>query len=213
MSLKKIVVIRHAESQEDVDPNLNRILSDNQISITKNGRSQINVVSSRVLDIISKYKTIRIYSSSSNRAIQTASIIRFKFGMEDSEIITDSRIRNLNWGNTTLDNIEEIKKERYKAGVLHYQFPKGDHSPVFISNIGQFVQELLLMGEKNIFPEAVVIVTHGFALRIIAKFLLKISDYDFRWIKNPTNCYVADFSIDESGGVSIKEPLLIREPV
>ncbi len=67
------------------------------------------------------------------------------------------------------------------------------------------------MGKNENFLEAVVIVTHGFALRVIAKFLLNMSNDEFRWVRNPMNCHVADFSVDESGNISITESLPLRE--
>lgn len=68
-------------------------------------------------------------------------------------------------------------------------------------------------GTEDDSPELLVIVTHGFAMRIIAKALLQMSDADFRWIKNPPNCYIADFGINDSGAVKISEPLPTRKPV
>jgi len=76
MSLKKIIIIRHAESQEDVDPNLKGILKDSEISITENGISEINEVASEITKIISSFKTTTIYSSISNRASETSTILK-----------------------------------------------------------------------------------------------------------------------------------------
>ncbi len=212
MFLKRIVVLRHAESQEDIDPNLHNELSDEQISITPNGANQAQDLIARVLSIVSMYKSVGICSSPSNRVVQTASIIKAGLKGVCGDIIIEPRIRNLNWGNITPETVRGVEKERYRVGVLHFQFPEGDHSPTFVSKINQFVQELIQKGKTKDSPELLVIVTHGFALRIIAKALLQMSDADFRWIKNPPNCYIADFSISDSDVVSIREPLPAREP-
>ena len=129
-----------------------------------------------------------------------------------SKVIFEPRIRNLNWGSTTPFNVKEISQERYIAGVLHYQFPDGDHSPTFVSNIGRFVNNLLNSGKEKSFPEAIIIVTHGFSLRVIAKFLLNMSDEDFRWVRHPKNCFIANFDIDNLGIITIQKPLPKREP-
>jgi len=55
-------------------------------------------------------------------------------------------------------------------------------------------------------PECVIIFTHGFALRVIAKAFLHMSDEEFRYLSNPPNCYVATVNITKSG-IVLKEPL------
>jgi broad specificity phosphatase PhoE len=211
MSLRKIIIIRHAESQEDIDPNLNGILEDHEISITKKGISQIERITLEVMRIVSNFKNTTIYSSISNRAVETSVVLKNKLRLP--EVIFEPRIRNLNWGSTTPIDVKEIAQERYSAGVLYYQFPDGDHSPTFVSNIGKFVNDLLNSGKEKSFPEAIIIVTHGFSLRVITKFLLNMSDEDFRWVRHPKNCFIANFDIDDLGAISIQKPLPKREPI
>ena len=211
-TLKKIVVIRHAQSQEDINPNLNGELEDYQISITKEGKHQIDNIIDKIQIILSPFESVKVYSSPSNRALQTTSVICSQLDLDKSITTVEPRIRNLNWGNTTSINVKEIERERYKKGVLYYQFPGGDDSSIFIKNIGNFVNELLTVGKQKDFSNSVVIITHGFALRIIAKFLLKMSDDDFRWIKNPPNCYIANFQIDNFRNITIDKPLSCRSP-
>ena len=210
MKAKRIIVIRHAESEEDISPNLNGERIDKEISITRNGKIQARNTVRRVLERVCSYDSVRIYSSPSNRAVETAQIIESGLRWVKADLLIEPRIRNLNWGNTAPENIRHVEKERYEAGVLYYKFSGGDNSATFVGLIGCFISEIL--NHDNESPEALVIVTHGFALRIIAKFLLQMSDEDFRWIKNPANCYIADFTVLESGENVIETPLEKREP-
>jgi len=213
MSLKRIILTRHAQSQEDVNPNLKGELEDHQISITDTGRSQASELVGKIKRCIDGLQSVRVYSSTSNRVLQTAFFVLSGIGLDKANVIIEPRIRGLDWGNTTPDNVSEIERQRYEAGVLYYQFPDGDHSPTFVRKIGEFIEELLTLGKLPDFSEAVIILTHGFTMRIIVKFLLKMSDADFQWIKNPSNCYVANCKIDDFGNVSIDKPLPCREPV
>ena len=106
----------------------------------------------------------------------------FYFNIDISEV---ESIRNLNWGNTNHQNVKQISRERYDKGVLYFQFPNGDNTPTFVKNIGQFVVDNVL-GEPD---DCIIIFTHGFALRVIAKFILGISDKEFRYLRNPKNCF------------------------
>jgi broad specificity phosphatase PhoE len=206
-------MIRHAQSQEDVDPNVKNGRGDHQISITELGKRQASNTIKEIRRRLPARCSVQVYSSPSNRVLETARIVSSGFSDQESDIIIEPRIRNLDWGNVTQENLKEIERERYKAGVLHYQFPGGDHSPTFVRQIGEFVDELLVKGRIEIFPENVIILTHGFAMRVITKFLLGMSDDDFRWISNPPNCYVADFLIGVYGEVKIESPLPTQEPV
>ena len=213
MSLKKIVIIRHAQSEEDINPSLNGQKEDIYISITERGKHQAAETIKRIKTVFLGINSVRVYLSPSNRVLQTTSILYSKLNLDNPGVFVDPRIRNLNWGDTTSENVKKIEEERYKAGVLHCQFPNGDHSPTFVRRIGNFVEELLILGKQERFPEGVIIVTHGFAMRIITKFLLRMNDVDFQWIKNPPNCYIADFQIDNCGNVEISKPLPCREPL
>jgi len=97
-------------------------------------------------------------------------------------------------------------KERYRVGVLYFQFPNGDNTPEFVREIEAFVSEILSHGVSRTCPKCIIIFTHGFALRVIAKAFLGISDEEFRYLRNPPNCYVASLTIKE-GTPSIDEPL------
>lgn len=214
MRVRRIIVVRHAESEEDINPNLNDEVSDYEISLTNKGVIQAKDMTQNVLSRLVSYNSIGLWTSPSNRAQQTVSIIKADIPQDVCRgIVIEERIRNLNWGSVTRKNIKEIEQERYDVGVLYYQFPDGDHSPTFVSNIYQFVKEVCFLKSGISSPEALIIVTHGFSLRIIAKSLLNMSDGEFKWLKNPPNCYIADFSISESGNIHIAEPLSKREPI
>ncbi len=212
MSLKRILVIRHAESDEDINPNLHGEVTDEEISLTDKGTEEAFEIAQAVRRRTANYKSLRIYSSPSRRAREMASIIRRTIDFSGIEHFHEPSIRNLDWGNTTPENVKGIERERYRVGVLRYKFPGGDHCPTYVRRIGFFVQRLLDLKYKED-PEVAIIVTHGFALRIIAKFLLEMSDDDFRWIKNPPNCYIADFMIGIFGEITIDKPLTKREPI
>lgn len=211
MSLKEIFILRHGESEEDVDPNLNGEVSDEMISITKKGEEQITTVASILLGNVATSKGVRIIASPSNRAVQTANLLMGKFvDFNHSDFSIEPSIRNLYWGNATnRHNIKQIQQERYKAGVLYYQFPGGDHSPTFVNNIQKFTNKCLKEGSYNAHSESLIIVTHGFALRIIVKCLTKMSNAKFKWLANPPNCFVARLSVQN--GIRLNTEMPIRQ--
>lgn len=197
MSLKKIYIVRHAESDEDVNPNLNGEVSDSEISITEKGRGQVATLINKLLPLISGYKGVGVIASTSNRAQETARLLVNGLLGEDNRYYytVEPAIRNLNWGNVDKTNVKEIERERYRVGVLYYSFPGGDHTPTYVDNIQGFTDRCLREGQNEDYPEVLLIVAHGFSMRVITKCLIDMSDADFKWLANPHNCFIIQLSV------------------
>lgn len=204
--LRQVFLIRHAESGEDVNPNIRNELSDDQISLTDIGTGQVSAMVERIRPQLVRYSRIKVFVSPSNRAVETLGAFLAHFPDTEFDVVTEARIRNLDWGNTSRENIQEIERQRYEVGVLYFQFPGGDDMPLFVQNIERFVAELRAEGAQADYPGCVIMLMHGFALRIVAKAFLGISDDAFRYLANPANCYVAVLDISESD-VRLREPL------
>jgi len=204
--LKQVFLVRHAQSEEDVDPNIRNGACDHRISITSTGKSQVVEMVRVLRPKILTYGHVKIVTSSSNRAHQTMSLFCSHFPEIEFEVVHKECIRNLNWGNVDENTIKEVEQERYRVGVLHFQFPRGDNTPEFVREIEKYVAQLVKDGRTKVYPECVVIFTHGFALRVIAKAFLCMSDDEFRYLSNPPNCYVATVNITKSG-ITLEEAL------
>lgn len=122
------------------------------------------------------------------------------------EVVHEKCIKNLNWGNVDETTLKEVEQERYRVGVLYFQFPEGDNTSEFVKRIEKYVTQLIRDGRDETYSECVIIFTHGFALRVIAKALLNMSDEEFRYLSNPPNCYIATVNITKSE-IALEEPL------
>ncbi len=208
----KIILVRHGQSKEDVDPNLHNI-DDEELGLTKKGVEQIINSTKKILDQIStKVSSIQTIYSPYRRTRESMEIflkelIKNKI-YNKKEITTkiEPSIRSIDWGDTNEYNKEIIAKKRYEAGVLKYQFPNGDYMPDYVNNIGKFVEESLVNDFDN---QMKIIFTHGFPLRVIAKFLLNMSDEEFKYLANPQNGYFAVFerNVDDISKFILKTDL------
>lgn len=204
--LKQVLLVRHAQSEEDITPNIREQISDRNVSITDEGGEQTQQLIETLRSRIESYHRVAVYTSPANRAGQTMLLFTRAFPSIIFTVQEEESIRNLNWGSVTEKTIKEVERERYGVGVLHFQFPGGDHTPTFVQNIERFVSQVLLQGESDEHPECVIIFTHGFALRVIAKAFLEMTDDEFRYLRNPPNCHVASLPIN-GGHVTLDEPL------
>lgn len=211
--IENIFAIRHGESEEDVNPELKSKLEDSEISLTEKGMEQVREMAERIKQETSDFEKVTLYVSPYKRTRQTAEIIKGALGDDKVEMVVEPSIRSLNWGNITPENLKEVEKERYKVGVLHYNFPGGDESPKYVRNIYDFVYRIIL--EKHINSdkkECVIIVGHGFSVRIIVKAFLEMNDEDFRWIKNPPSAFAARIYFDPmTNNFFMREPLAKRK--
>ncbi len=213
MALKSIFLIRHAESLEDVDPTLHNVSDDRIITLTDCGITQADNLWKKLSGRFCATDKLVAYISPSYRAVATWNIMSHHLSVALS-VYTEARIRNLNWGNVTLETRAQIEQERYKAGVLNYHFPYGENTPEYVFNIDEFTAQAVGNRKTIESPDFVVIVTHGFALRIIARFLLHISDTDFRWLRNPPNGYCLELQYNVSQDhFFTTAPLLRIQPI
>lgn len=203
------MIVRHGESEEDQNPSI-KSLVDDPAKLTPRGRIQAKEKLFELLPEYDGFSNYLVYHSPSARVRETAEIfLDYLQPIYCPLVKEEPSIRNLNWGKTTLENVKNIEAERYKVGVLNFQFPEGDHTPTYVRNIELFCAGLLVEFSKfdNV---CTTIFTHGFAQRVIAKCLLGISNEEFRYLSNPKNCYscVIDVKLESTSPV-----LLLREPL
>jgi len=204
--LKQVILVRHAESEEDVDPTIRSHIVDSRISVTLAGKKQVKALANSLRPLIEPYKEARLIASTTNRAKQTTLLFCKHFPRHKFVIRYEDRIRSLNWGNVDETTIRKVELERYQTGVLYFQFPEGDDTRVFVKAIENFVRQLKKSGKEISHPECVVIFTHGFAMRVIAKSAIGMSDQEFRYLANPPNCYVVSL-LFKDGFFSLEKPL------
>lgn len=209
MSKHKIVIMRHGESEEDKDPGVKSAVND-PARLTSFGREQVRQKACELLNEYSGFENFLVYHSGSVRVVETAEIF-----LSQSDIfagvgmVIDPSIRNLDWGKTNQFNVREVEAERYRTGVLNFQFPGGDNTPDYVQRIASFCQRLI--EQMSQFDNVcTTLFTHGFALRVIVKHLLGMSDDEFRYLSNPKNCFSCILEIDYSSRfprIKIKTPL------
>ena len=214
MALENVFIIRHGESEEDVEPEIKTKVKDPEIGLTPNGKRQARESAEAIKSELVGFENITLYVSPYKRTRETAEIIVDVLKDDRIKMVTEPSLRGLDWGDVTPENLKEREQERYKVGVLHYHFPGGDKSPEYVGNIYDFVYKIIQ--EKHINndkKECVIIIGHGFSLRIVVKALTEMTDEDFKWIKNPPHTFIARIYFDpKNNNFFMKEPLEERKP-
>ncbi len=212
--LKRIILTRHGQSLEDIDPTLHNINNGKIAELTDIGKEQANQLGLNLKNMIPQAENFNVYVSPALRAQETWAILSTHI-TPSQNAVTDSRIRNLNWGNITLENRATVEAQRYEAGVLNFTFPEGDHTPDYVSSLNDFIESVVAPSKVHDSEVSTLLfITHGFALRVILKYLLALSEKDFQWLRNPPNCYTIELVYDPvTDSFSSEEPLLRMDPI
>lgn len=205
MKPKNIFLVRHGQSEGNVNKEIHWTTPDWKINLTDHGKEQAEHAGEKILKKLSNESTHRpligFYISPYNRTIQTLEGIKKSFKQEDIGFeYQDPRIREQEYGNgMTSSEAYKIEKERVAYGTFFYRIKDGESGADVYDRCATFLDTLHRDFEKINFPENLVIVTHGFTLRV---FLMKWFHYtvqEFENLKNPQNCQIVQLSLKENG--------------
>mmetsp|Transcript_16608 Transcript_16608/g.27721 ORF Transcript_16608/g.27721 Transcript_16608/m.27721 type:complete len:270 (-) Transcript_16608:198-1007(-) len=190
---KRLILVRHAESQGNLDEEAYEQTPDHHITLTDNGKDQAQELGMHLRKII-KDEPLLVYCSPYKRTKQTLNYIMKSF--TDSHIHDcreEPRLAEQQFGNFQRNvSMKRFKNDRGQFGRFHYSFPEGESGLDVYSRVSGFIASLFRdwtrfhqdeLGEMN-----VIIITHGITLRL---FLMRWFHYtveEFENSKNPNNC-------------------------
>lgn len=212
MNPRKIVVMRHAESQEDIDKTVYAHTADLDIALSKTGEMQAANVSQKLLGLLSGC-AVHFYMSPGLRLRQTYEVMAAHFPktIRHSATVETLMLKQF-WGDVTIDNRREIEIARYKEGVLVYRFPNGESGPQLVERFKMFVEHLRSEFHKDSFPENVVVLTHGFEMRVFLMVWFGWTTSYFERLANPRNCEMATLSVQSDGSYVLDDRLRMYDP-
>lgn len=204
--------MRHAESQEDVDKTVYAHTADLNIALSPKGEKQSADVSNSLANLIGK-GTVHFYISPGLRLRQTYDLMTSNF---PERIKYTSSVETLIlkqfWGDVTVENRREIEIARYKEGVLVYRFPNGESGPQLVERFRMFIINLRREFSKEDFPENVVILTHGFEMRVFLMAWFDWSVEHFESLANPKNCEMVTLHLKPDGSYQMDREMRIYDP-
>ena len=189
------LLMRHAESIEDIDNAIYELTPDHAIGLTLEGRSQSTQAASEISTRIGDVRSLSIFFSPTRRAEETVEIITehiysFYHWSVDVKCCSDDRLLKQDWGSVNDANREEQLRRRYETGALNYKFPDGESGWDVATRMQSFIIDQIASPSH---PSNIsLVVTHGFQVRIALMILLGWSESEFEQYAQPPNCYIAD---------------------
>ena len=190
MKPNRIILIRHGESEGNIDKDKYRTIPDYALNLTPTGVEQAQKAGRQIKEII-QTESLHVYLSPYFRTRQTFSQLRTGFETNIAKIIEDPRIRELDWGHLRHpDENEEIIKQRDDFSTFYYRIPDGESGADVYDRVSTFLETLYRDFNKPDYSQNTLIITHGLTLRLFLMRWFHWTVEEFETIRNPHNCQI-----------------------
>ncbi len=190
MKPKRIILIRHGESEGNLDNSLYETTPDYALKLTPKGISQATLAGSEIKSLIGD-ESVYAYLSPFFRTRETFEHIRESVSDNVMKAIEDPRIREQDWGHLRHpDDNKGIIKERDEFSTFYYRIPDGESGADVYDRVTTFLDTLHRDFEKHTYPENVLIVSHGLTIRLFLMRWFHWSVEEFERLHNPKNCQI-----------------------
>lgn len=173
---KRIILVRHGESEGNVNHNLYATKPDNKLCLTDRGIQQA-VDCGKLLKEIIGDESVKFFLSPFQRTRQTFENIALAWGGKDAvRSKVDPRLREQEWGNLQdPDQMERIVNERREIGQFYYRFNTGEAGTDVADRVSTFLESLYRDFKGDNCERNMILVTHGLTCRL---FLMRFFHWD-----------------------------------
>lgn len=202
---RRIILIRHGESEGNSDPDYYAHTPDNQVPLTEKGREQSRRCGEELRNLLScrgreadaktcirRQETAHFYVSPFLRAVQTFEEISKSLAPNSYTWMEEPRLREQEWGNLlTQADQNKACQDRARVGRFFYRFENGESGADVYDRVSVFLETLFrsFTTSKDRFPaENYVLVSHGLLIRLFLARYYHWSVADFERIENLKNC-------------------------
>lgn len=219
---KRVILIRHGESEGNADHTLYRTKADNLIELTEKGSQQALQAGRRLASLLGPDERVHFYVSPFQRALQTSRNIQSC--LRRSQYVTrtsvDPRIREQEFGNLQGEEFRHLRNQQQDVGRFWFRFPQGESGADVYDRVKQWWDSTVM--SLNCRPglptsDTVVVVTHGLTMRLILMQLYGWSPNTFLTVWNAGNCdmYVLskqshDNEGEEESEIHLPETAIVR---
>ncbi|PNH12379.1 Broad-range acid phosphatase DET1 [Tetrabaena socialis] len=193
----KIILVRHAESEGNVDNIAYTYIPDSQVPLTARGHMQARAAGKKIKSLMecesgrSEPYRLFFYISPYKRSLQTYEGISSQFPSHDLMGMQEEvQLREQDFGNfQDQQGKQREKAERLRFGRFFYRFPNGESGADVYDRITIFEDHMIRDINAGRFADktALVLVSHGLALRVFLMRWFHWTVDEFLQVYNPGN--------------------------
>lgn len=191
MKPDRIFIVRHGQSQGNVDRAVYQTVPDYALQLTELGQQQATEAGRRIHSVIGfPHQSIQFYVSPFWRTRQTYLGIKNYLNPCCYKFYEDPRLREQEWNQKLgtregYRETEEVERDNY--GHFYYRFNGGESCADVFDRVSDFMGTMFRDFQKKDFPRNVIIVTHGMTMRLMLMRWYHISVEEFESWGNPAN--------------------------
>jgi len=220
MKPKRIILIRHGESQANVNKTLYGSIPDYTIELTEKGREQAKEAGKRLKEVVQD-ESMYFYVSPFWRARSTFEGVASAFPREQFEYNEEPRLREQEWGYLRCpEDFAKICRERREYGTFYYRIPGGEAGSDVYDRVNDLLGSLYRDFAEDDFPENCVLITHGLTIKLFIMRFFHLTVEDFELMKAPKNCDLVILELQQDGHYQLvtemeksTEPLRYARPI
>lgn len=188
MKPENIFIVRHGESEGNVDKTIYEHKPDYAITLTSTGKNQAYLAGRKIANICGDHSTA-FYVSPFWRTRQTAEQIKKNFHNDRIwNSYEDVRLREQEWGGHMNKGFnDEHERLRDEYGTFYWRFPNGESCADVFDRVSDFFNTLYRDFEKFNYPKNTVIVAHGMTMRVFLMRWFHMTVEEFELMANPKN--------------------------
>ena len=204
MKPKRIFLVRHGESEGNVDSTIYDRVPDYALELTPKGREHAFQAGKKLQQLIGN-ESVYFYISPMWRTRSTFEQIVRGMQLSNPKFIEEPRIREQEWGHIrSAAETSEITKARDAYGAFYFRIPDGESAADVYDRVSDFFGSLHRDFEKEDFPENTIVVSHSLTIRL---FLMKWFHWtveEFELLANPFKCDIRVLEKGENGKYHLK---------
>ena len=190
MKPKRIILIRHGESEGNADPSVYNRKPDYALELSAKGLLQATRAGEELKSIL-KNESVFFYVSPFWRTRMTFEQIAASFQSPRFRYVEEPRLREQEWGHLrSEEDKKRIDADRDAYGPFYFRVPEGESCADVFDRVSDFLGTLHRDFNKQDFPENAVIITHGMTLRLFLMRWYHWSVEKFESYGNPDNCQI-----------------------
>lgn len=188
----RLVLLRHGECLGNVDKAAYTTIPDHALPLTRRGEQQARDAGPIVRELVDGAR-LGAYVSPYLRTLHTLELL----GITPAWTVQEPRLREQDWGNLQ-DEHEQARQEaeRNVYGHFFYRLAHGESGADVDDRLAAFLVELSLQPPDT---DTLLVVTHGLAMRLLARRALGWSVALFESLSNPDCCEERVLARDGTG--------------
>jgi broad specificity phosphatase PhoE len=201
---RRIVLIRHGESQGNVDDAIYERVPDHALALTATGQRQVREAGQQVRELFGNER-VQAFVSPYRRTHQT--FHGLGLDPDRTRAKEEPRLREQDWGNyQDAEDVQRQRKARDAYGHFFYRFAQGESGADVYDRVGAFLETLYRAFDAPDFPPNVLLVTHGLTMRLFCMRWFHWTVDEFECLSNPGNAETRMLLIGPSGRYRLDRP-------